>query len=72
MARITPDQLNQIAGLLGTTDKNVVISAVLKSLVDMGADMATAFDLVFGEGAYRRFAGEVYHALRAQAGEVSA
>lgn len=63
--QITAAQLNEVATLLGTTDKNVVISAVLKTLVQSGIDMQTAFDAVFGEGAYRKFAGEIYSALRA-------
>lgn len=63
--KITTEQLNQVAELLGTTDKSVVISAVLKTLVKSGIDIQVAFDAVFGEGAYRKFAGEIYSALRA-------
>lgn len=59
--------LNQVANLLGTTDKNVVFSAVLKTLVENGIAINVAFDHLFGEGAYKKFAGEVYHALRAKA-----
>lgn len=59
--------LNQVANLLGTTDKNVVFSAVLKTLVENGVAMNVAFDHLFGEGSYKKFAGEVYHALRANA-----
>ncbi len=62
---ITAQQLNEVANLLGTTDKNVVFSAVLKTLVQAGVEINIAFDMLFGEGAYKRFAGEVYHALRA-------
>lgn len=64
--QITADQLNQAAALLGTTDKNVVISAVLKTLVRAGVEIDVAFDMLFGEGAYKRFAGHVYDALRAK------
>ena len=63
--QVTADQLNQVAALLGTDDKNVVISVVLKTLVDAGVDVAVAFDMVFGDGAYTRFAGMIYDALRA-------
>lgn len=66
---ITAAQMNNVAALLGTTDKNVVISAVLKTLVQSGVDMQTAFDAVFSEGAYSKFAGEVYQALRAKGGK---
>lgn len=60
--------LNQVATLLGTTDKNVVFSAILKTLVANGIAVNVAFDHVFGEGAYKTFAGEVYTALRAKQG----
>lgn len=62
---INATALNQVAELLGTTDKNVVISAVLKTLVSTGIAVDVAYDMVFGEGAYKRFAGEIYTALRA-------
>lgn len=63
--QITTAQLNEFANVLGTTDKNVVFSAVLKTLVQAGVEINVAFDMLFGEGAYKRFAGELYHALRA-------
>lgn len=66
-AKVTAEQMNQIAKVLGTDDKNVVISAVITVLVESGLKMNEAFDAVFGEGAYKKFAGEIYHALRAQA-----
>jgi len=62
---ITAQKLNEVANLLGTTDKNVVFSAVLKTLVQAGIEINVAFDMLFGKGAYKQFAGEVYHALRA-------
>lgn len=64
--QITATQLNQVAQLLGTTDKNVIFSAVLKTLTDAGIAMAEAFDMLFGEGAYKKFAGDIYDALRAK------
>lgn len=67
MNRITADQLNQVAALLNTTDKNVVISAVMKTLTESGVELPVAFDSVFGEGSYRRMAGDVYQAIRAKA-----
>ena len=57
--------LNQVAELLGTADKNVVISAILKTLTDSGIALNIAFDHVFGDGSYIKFAGEVHAALRA-------
>lgn len=65
---ITAAQLNQVAELLGTTDKNVVFSAVIQTLVKQGGiPVRDAFEMVFGEGSYMKFAGEIYHALRAKA-----
>lgn len=63
---ITAQQLNEVAALIGTTDKNVVFSVVLKTLVQSGVDMQVAFDALFGKGAYVKFAGEIYQALRAK------
>lgn len=62
---IATQQLNQVAELLGTTDKNAVIGAVLKTLIDAGMSVDAAFDSVFGSGAYLRFAGELQNALNA-------
>jgi hypothetical protein len=63
--QITTAQLNEVAGLLGTADKNEVFSAVLGTLTANGIAADAAFDTLFGQGAYQRFAGEVYEALRA-------
>ena len=63
--QITTAQLNEVANLLGTTDKNVVFSTVLKNLFQNGIATDVAFDFVFGEGAYKRFAGDIYTAIRA-------
>mgnify|MGYP003583449732 CR=1 FL=1 len=63
--QITAAQLNEVATLLGTTDRQVVISAVMKTLVQSGISADVAMDAVFGEGSYKRFAGQVYDALRA-------
>lgn len=62
---ITTQQLNQVAELLGTTDKNAVIGAVLKTLIDARMSVDAAFDGVFGAGAYLQFAGEIHAALTA-------
>lgn len=58
--------LNQVAATLGTTDKNVVFSAILKTLVDAGISVDVAFDHVFGAGSYSSFAGSVYDQLKAK------
>lgn len=64
--QITTAQLNEVATLLNTTDKNVVFSAVIHTLVKAGGvAVDVAFEMVFGEGSYQRFAGQVYDALRA-------
>lgn len=63
--QITAAQLNQVATLLNTNDKNVVLSATIQFLVKSGLAVDEAFEMVFGEGAYKRFAGQVYDALRA-------
>ena len=57
--------LNAIADELNTTDKNLCITVALNVLVKTGVEIDEAFDLLFGEGAYKRFAGLVYDALRA-------
>ena len=49
-----------------TTDRNVVFSAVLRTLtVDGGFPVDAAFDALFGAGAFLRFAGDLHAALRA-------
>jgi hypothetical protein len=62
----TATQMNEVATLLNTNDKNVVINAVLATLVKSGIAIDTATDMVFGEGAYKKLAGEVYRALRGE------
>ena len=64
--QITATQLNQVAELIGTTDKNVVYSAVIKTLVEAGVSLDVAFDTLFGEGSFKKFSGNVYDALRAK------
>lgn len=64
--QITAAQLNEVAALLNTADKNVVVSAVLQTLVRSGVEMNIAFDMVFGEGSYTKAAGIVYRALRGE------
>lgn len=63
--RITPEQFRAVADFLGTTDKNIVIGAILQFLIAEGLDPRDAFDVVFGEGAYTKFAGLIYDALNA-------
>lgn len=59
--------LNAIADELKSTDKKLVINVALSMLVKSGVAVDAAFDMLFGEGAYKRFAGQVYDALRAKA-----
>lgn len=62
--QITTEQLNQVAALLNTTDKNAVFTVVIGTLVKAGVDVKVAMDAVFGEGAYMKMAESVYHQLR--------
>lgn len=59
--------LNQVATLLNTTDKNLVISAIIDTIVAEGFSFRDAFDAVLGEGAYSNMAGSLYDAIRARA-----
>jgi hypothetical protein len=63
--QITTAQLNQVAALMNTTDKNAVITVAIGTLVKAGVDIKEAVDAVMGEGAYRKIAGMVYESLRA-------
>ncbi len=65
--QITNTQLNQVAALLNTTDKNTVLTVAVGTLVKAGVDIKDAMDAVFGEGAYMKLAGQVYHQLRGEA-----
>lgn len=57
--------LNMIAEELNTTDKSLCINVALAMIVKTGVAVDAAFDLLLGEGAYKKFAGQVYDALRA-------
>ncbi len=64
--QITAAALNQVAAMLNTTDKNLVISVAIKTLMDHGGmTVEQAMDAVLGEGAYSKLAGNVYDSLRA-------
>lgn len=64
-ATLTANNLNELAATLGTTNKNVVISATISALVAGGFTVREAFDTVMGPGGYEKLAGEVYDQLRA-------
>ena len=66
MNNTTAAQLNEVAQLIGTTDKNVVISVVIKALVDKGMTVKQAFDTLFGCGAYEKFSGVVLDAIKSK------
>ena len=59
--------LNAVAAELNTTDKNLVVNVAMSMIVKSGVAVDAAFDMLFGEGAYKKLAGDVYHALRAKA-----
>lgn len=46
-------------------NKNAIISARILTNLANGMDIVEAFDAVLGEGAYLKFAGELYDDLRA-------
>ncbi len=60
------NRLREVAELIGASDKNMVFSAVLKTLVEGGISIDAAFDGLFGDGAFKQFAGNVYDALRSK------
>lgn len=59
------EMLNKIAALLGTSDKNLVISVAIKALIEQGVPVRAAYDAVLGAGAYEKMAGMVYDQLTA-------
>ena len=61
---ITASKLNKVAEFIGTNDKSIVISVVIKSLVSEGGmTVEQAVNTVFGEGSYQTLANEVYQGL---------
>ena len=63
---ITTAQLNEVASLLGTTDKNLVFATCIKTLVEAGVDVKTATDAVLGAGRFDEIASAVKSGLAAQ------
>lgn len=57
--------LNQIAAILGTTDKNLVISVAIKTLVDAGMPIRQAYESILGEGSFEKMAFQMHAALTA-------
>ena len=62
---ITTEQLNAVATLLNTTDKKLVLSVCIKTLVEAGASVREAVDAVLGTGRFDDIASEVYESLTA-------
>ena len=48
--------------------KEFVIGLLFRMLTDMGVETDTAFDLVFGDGAYNRLAESVWNSARERQG----
>ena len=61
--KITTEKLNQAAKLIGTTDKKIVISFCIKTLVDSGVEINDAIDRVLGSGMFEKIAGSIYDEL---------
>lgn len=60
--------LNAIAESLNITDKNTCINVAMAMLVkEGGISVESAFELLFGEGSWVQFCGNIYDALHAQA-----
>lgn len=52
--------LNEIAALLNTTDKNLVISVAIKTLIDAGTTPTEAIDTVLGKGTRNEIANTLW------------
>lgn len=52
--------LNEVAAVLNITDKNVVITATIKSLIDIGFTVKESWEMVFGDGSYEKLASDVW------------
>jgi hypothetical protein len=55
---MTTAQLNQVATLLGTDNKELVFSTCIKFLIDEGMEVKEAVDVVLGQGTFDRI-GEI-------------
>ena len=64
---ITTEQLNAVAAMIGTTDKNLVFTACIKTLVASGMDVKLAMEFVLGKNNVDAMIGDLYDGLRAQA-----
>ena len=64
------NQLNTIASIINAhgfvATKNSTLSTAVLAGIAAGADLKTAFNHVFGAGAFEKFAGDLYDTLRAQ------
>lgn len=56
------EALNKIAKLLQTTDKNLVITAAIKSSIESGLSVDQAIDFVIGEGTFKSIANSLWEA----------
>jgi len=57
--------LNTVAKTLNTTDKNLVISATLKNLIELGQTPKQAIETVFGKKGAEKLAAQIYDILKA-------
>lgn len=64
---MTAAQLNEVAKLIKSDDKTVVISACIKFFMDEGMSIQDAYDHVLGAGAYKRAAEVIQNSLKGAA-----
>jgi hypothetical protein len=65
---ITAEQLNTVAAMIGTTDKNLVFAVCIKTLVDAGMNAIAAFEFVCGKNNVDAAITSLYESLRTKAG----
>jgi hypothetical protein len=63
--QVSIEQLNAVATFLDTTDKNLVFSVCIKTLVDAGVSVREAVDAVLGTGRFDDIASDIYNKLTA-------
>ena len=55
--------LNKIAQQINSTDKNLVISVAIKSLIELGMPKVQAIETILGAGAMKKIAEQFHDAV---------